>query len=290
MSFDQFLDLADQIGAGGVEIFTPMVEGMDFGKLAERLAGKTVVMSQPLWTGISRSVEVARKIGAKTIRMHLTGILCGDRAEPGCQWDETVRDVKRLLKEAAPLAAEYGLALAIEDHQDFTSAELLELCQSTAANVGVCLDTGNALSVGEDPVDFAKAVAGCARHVHLKDYRVQWTDEGYRLIRCAVGDGVIPFAGILTVFKNRPVTLALEIGALCARHIRLLNASWWKGYPARSAESLAKGLKAARVRAMDEREEWRTPFELRAAPKDIIEYEMKQLHRSADYLTQMKLM
>src|SRR5437773_9246049 len=73
MSFEQFLSLAEEIGAAGVEIFTPMVEGMDLGKLAERLRGKTVVMSQPLWTGISRSVEVARKIGAKTIRMHLTG-------------------------------------------------------------------------------------------------------------------------------------------------------------------------------------------------------------------------
>jgi sugar phosphate isomerase/epimerase len=290
LTFEQFLALSEEIDAAGVEIFTPMVDGMDLGKLAERLRGKTVVMSQPLWTGIGRSVEVARKIGAKTIRMHLTGILCGDRAEPTCRWNETVANVKRMLKEAAPLAAEYGLSLAIEDHQDFTSAELVELCETTAPNVGVCLDTGNALSVGEDPVEFATAVAGCAKHVHLKDYRVQWTAEGYRLIRCAVGDGIIPFAQIVEVFKDRPVTLALEIGALCARHIRLLNASWWKGYPARSAEALAKGLKAARVKVMDENEEWRTPFELGAAPAEIVKYEMDQLHCSAAYLRKMNFM
>jgi len=80
LSFGQFLDLAEQIGAAGVEIFTPMVEGMDLRNLAERLRGKTVVMSQPLWSGIGRSVEVARELGAKVIRMHLTGILCGNRA------------------------------------------------------------------------------------------------------------------------------------------------------------------------------------------------------------------
>ena len=290
LSFEQFLDLAEEIGAGGAEIFTPMVEGMDLAMLAERLRGKTVVMSQPLWTGIGRSVEVARKLGAKVIRMHLTGILCGDRAEPGCKWDETVANVKRMLKEAAPLAGEFGLSLAIEDHQDFTSGELVELCESTAENVGVCLDTGNALSVGEDPVEFAQRVAPCAKHVHLKDYQVQWNCEGYRLIRCAIGDGVIPFAEIVEVFKNRPVTMALEIGALCARHIRLLNASWWKGYPSRDAESLAKGLRAARVKVMAEDEDWRTPFELGAAPEAIVRYEMEQLHRSADYLKQMKLM
>ena len=290
LSFEQYLLLAESIGAGGVEIFTPMVEGWDLGELAERLRGKTVVMSQPLWTGIARSVEVARKIGAKTIRMHLTGILCGDRAEPGCKWEETLANVKRMLKEAAPLAGEFGLSLAIEDHQDFTSAELVELCESTSSNVGVCLDTGNALSVGEDPVEFAKTVAGCAKHVHLKDYQVQWTSEGYRLIRCAIGDGAIPFEAIVEVFKDRPATMALEIGALCARHIRLLNGSWWKGYPARSADSLARGLKAGRVKTMREDEDWRTPFEKSAAPQEIVEYEMGQLHRSAEYLKKLGLL
>src|SRR5205085_8745958 len=122
-------------------------------------------------------------------------------------------NVRRMLKEAAPIAAEYGLSLAIEDHQDFTSSELVELCQTTAANVGVCLDTGNALSVGEDPVEFAQAVAGCVKHVHLKDYRVQWTAEGYRLIRCEIGGGVILFAVILEVFKVQVVTMSMDYGA-----------------------------------------------------------------------------
>ena len=31
------------------------------------------------------------------------------------------------------------------------------------------------------------------RYLHLKDYRVQFTDEGYRLVRCAIGDGAVPF-------------------------------------------------------------------------------------------------
>ncbi len=289
LSVWEYLEIAEGIGAGGVELFTPMTDGCDLGKLGARLMGKTVVMSQPLWTGIGRSVEVARALGAKVIRMHLTGILCGDRAEPSCKWEETVREVKRMLREAAPIAAEYGLALAIEDHQDFTSAELVELCETTAPNVGVCLDTGNALSVGEDPMDFARRVAGCAKHVHLKDYRVQWTSEGYRLIRCAIGDGVIPFSEIVELFRGK-VTMALEIGALSARHIRLLNEAWWRGYPARSAESLAKGLKAARVKTMPEDEDWRTPFEREAAPAEIVEYEMGQLRRSAAYLKTLGLM
>jgi sugar phosphate isomerase/epimerase len=236
-------------------------------------------------------VAVARALGAKVIRMHLTGILCGDRSDPACKWAQTVADVRRMLKEAAPRAAEYGLSLAIEDHQDFTSHELLELCSETARNVGVCLDTGNALSVGEDPVEFAKTVAPCVKHVHLKDYQVHWSEEGYRLVRCAVGDGAIPFAEIISIFKANPaITMALEIGALSARHIRLLNPSWWQGYPQRTAQSLAAGLRAARVKMMREDEDWRTPFESGAEPQEIVKYEMEQLDRSVNYLRGLGLM
>ena len=37
-------------------------------------------------------------------------------------------------------------------------------------------------------------IAPHVRYLHLKDYRVQFTDEGYRLVRCAIGDGAVPFA------------------------------------------------------------------------------------------------
>ena len=54
-------------------------------------------------------------------------------------------------------------------------------------------DTGNTFPVAEAPLDFVRRVAPHVRHVHLKDYRVQFTDEGYRLVRCAIGDGAVPF-------------------------------------------------------------------------------------------------
>jgi sugar phosphate isomerase/epimerase len=294
MTLEDYLRLAEGYGVGGVEIYTPFLDSFDamaLARLKERLAGRIVVMSQPLWSGISRSVACARALGAQIIRMHLTMVLCGDRAAPECRWDETVSDVRRMLKEAAPLAAEYGLVLAIEDHQDFTSEELMELCESTAANVGICLDTGNALSVGEDPVDFARAVAPRVRHVHLKDYRAHFTDEGYRLVRCAIGDGAVPFKEVLKELERAEVlAAAIEPGALTARHIRLFNEEWWEGYRPRSAVALARGLKAARVRRMGEDEEWRTPWELGGDPKAIVEYEMGQMNRSVENVRAMGLL
>src|ERR1044071_4943724 len=134
-TLDDYLVLSEEFGLAGAELFTPMLDSMDdaeLEKLRNRLFGKSIVMSQPLWTGIARSVEAAGALGAKLIRMHLTPVLCGDRA--CCNWDETVRGVRKMLKDASQQAGEHGLSLAIENHQDFTSDELMELCETTGPN------------------------------------------------------------------------------------------------------------------------------------------------------------
>ena len=98
------------------------------------------------------------------------------------------------LADRGPRAFDEGRVLAIENHQDFGSDELAEFCETTRG-VGICLDTGNTFPVAEAPLDFTRRIAPHVRHVHLKDYRVQFTDEGYRLVRCAIGDGAVPLAG-----------------------------------------------------------------------------------------------
>jgi hypothetical protein len=168
----------------------------------------------------------------------------------------------------------------------------MELCALGGELAGICFDVGNALSVAEDPVAFARVIAPRVRHVHLKDYRAHWSEEGYRLVRCAIGDGAVPFGDVLKVLErpDRTLAAAIEPGALSARHIRVLSGQWWKGYPARTAESLAAGLRAARVKRMREEEEWRTPWELEAPGEQVAAYEMEQLEKSVANLKGMGLM
>jgi sugar phosphate isomerase/epimerase len=297
LSLSDYVDLVDGFGLSGVEFYTPLLDALDDAGLAhlrDRLASKrqAVVMSQPLAEDLSRSIECARALGAKVIRCHATPVLCGDRSAPGCDWPKHVAGVRRLLAHWAPRLAEHGLGLAIENHQDFTSADLIELCEFGGANVGITFDVGNALSVGEDPVAFARVVAPRLRHIHLKDYRAHWSDEGYRLVRCAIGDGAVPFAEVLKILDRGDVALtaAIEPGALSARHIRLLTTSWWKGYAPRSADSLAAALRVARTRRLAETEDWRTPWEAGAGAEEIVRYEMSQLHKSVENLKEMGLL
>jgi sugar phosphate isomerase/epimerase len=96
------------------------------------------------------------------------------------------------------------MTLDIENHQDFGSDELVASCE-TSRGVGICVDAGNAFPALETPLEFYARVAPFVRHVRLKDYRMQFTDEGYRLVRCAVGDGVVPIAAVLGLFhKHSP--------------------------------------------------------------------------------------
>ena len=64
--------------------------------------------------------------------------------------------------EEAPRAADAGLILAIEDHQDFGSEELVTMAEEAGENVGIVLDTGNPFAVGEDPVAFARRASRTA--------------------------------------------------------------------------------------------------------------------------------
>ena len=192
-----------------------------------------------------------------------------------------------LVREAAA-ARDAGIRIGLEDHQDFGSEELLAFAAEAGENVGIVLDTGNPLAVGEDPVAFTERVASRLFHVHLKDYRAQITTEGYRLARCAIGDGCVPFDAIVDVIARGagalPVTASIEPAALDVRHIRLFTEDWWRGYPARDARELAMALGRVQRHRLGDGDDWRTPWEREAPHDELIAYERDHLARSLAFV------
>src|SRR5262249_41633942 len=154
--------------------------------------------------------------------------------------------------------------------------ELLDLAREAGDNVGIVLDTGNPFAVAEDPVAFAERVSARVVHVHLKDYVAQFTDEGYRLVRCAIGDGCVPRLQIVRVVvanRQTPLTVSIEPAALEARHIRAFAADWWHGYPTRPASEFGTALGRLRSRRLREDADFRTPWERQDPAEELIEYE-----------------
>ena len=231
---------------------------------------------------LDEAIRATRALGASTIRLHLTPVLEGARAKQGARWREMLEHARATLAREAPKAAAAGLAIAIENHQDLGSDELLSFAEEAGANVGVALDTGNPFAVAEDPVAFAARVRHRIRHLHLKDYVSQFTAEGFRLIRCPIGDGCVPFQELFDALggASSDLTASIEVGALDARHVRVFAPDWWEGYPARGASELQTALARLKTRRLDDNADYRTPWEKQEPTGRVVEYELAQLHKS----------
>jgi len=239
---------------------------------------------------LEEAIRATRAIGGTTIRIHLTPVLEGARAKQGSKWRAMLDHARTTLNREVPKAADAGLQVAIENHQDLGSEELLGFAEEAGSNVSIALDTGNPLAVAEDPVAFASRVAHRVSHVHLKDYVSQSTSEGFRLIRCAIGDGCVPLKEIADVIfrlkaeATEDLTASIEVGALEARHIRVFAPDWWEGYPPRAASDLRTALDRLKTKRLDDNADYRTPWERQEPTPVIVDYEMQQLRKSVENL------
>jgi sugar phosphate isomerase/epimerase len=294
-----FIAVAREIGARCIELHGPWFAGMSEGDL-DRLGGEllSLDMTPIVSHGLSQQpgetlgfpIRCARRLGAPIVRVGLSPVLEGARAQWGARWLEMARHARGILTAEAPRAAEAGVTIAIENHQDFGSEELVAMAEAAGPSVGIVFDTGNAFAVGEDPVAFARRAANRIRHVHLKDYRAQFTNEGYRLIRCAIGDGSVPFAEIVEVLRlhHASLTASIEPGALEARHIRLFADDWWPGYPPRQGHELGIAIGRLRRARLPDDQPFGTPWECGAAGSELVEYETAQIRQSAANLSRLK--
>jgi sugar phosphate isomerase/epimerase len=202
------------------------------------------------------------------------------------RWQSFLQEVQGGLRQATVIAERAGVNVAVENHQDLASEELLWLCESIGSqSFGITLDTGNTLATAEEPLDFARRVAPYTKNVHLKDYWIYLSEEGYHLVRCPLGQGIVDFPALLEILAEvcPGVPMSIELGALEARHVRVLAEDYWPDYPPRSAAQLARVLRFVQANARPPGD-WRTPFERHEPVEAIIAYEDGQLAASLAYI------
>jgi len=122
-----------------------------------------------------------------------------------------VETVKRL-KKATSMAEEYGIRLALENHCDSFSEEILWVLKRVDHPfVGACVDTVNAWHVAEDPMSAIENLAPVAFTNHFRDDRVEFRRDGFRVKGVAVGDGDIDMKKAYELIKNMSPTNRINI-------------------------------------------------------------------------------
>jgi len=239
---------------------------------------------------LKRAILVGSEVNAKTVRTVVGGAdFGGDRRRMKGKWGEFLQDILASFQVVTKMAEDKDVNFSVENHQDLASEELIWLCETIdSPHFGITLDTGNPLATAEEPIEFFKKVAPFVKNVHLKDYQIYWSEEGYRLVRCPVGQGVIDFPTLFKIIEecNPNATLSIEHGALQARHVRVFEEDYWTEYPPRTARQLTQLLRFVTDHARS-KGDWRTPFEKGEAPEVIAEYEMDELAVGLAYLTNL---
>jgi sugar phosphate isomerase/epimerase len=292
------LDLAAQHDLSIVELPLQMLPDMEpetlqaFRARADELGLKIVAAGGAVDVAtMERLIPAAAAVGAKVLRVVLSSLLEGARATMPGGWEAHLSEMIARLQQVRPLAEQYNICIAPENHQDATSDDLIRICEEVGGDcIGVTLDAVNPLAVGEHPLEFAQKLGSRIVDVHLKDYWIYLTPSGYRLVRCALGEGVLDLPALFTLIKDVAphATCNIELAALYARHIRLFEDQWWEGYPPRDVRELLSTFRLVAQHARPADEDWRTPWEREAEANELGAYEEGQLARSVEYLQTLR--
>lgn len=121
--------------------------------------------------------------------------------------DGAAREVaftSEVLAAAVPLLKDAGLTLALENHSNFTSTEMLEIIGNVDSNrVRIYLDVANPWPVHEDVVEAVARIAPLSVAVDVKDLYVEsrwasnrWHRKGFDVIYTWPGVGILPWQRI----------------------------------------------------------------------------------------------
>jgi sugar phosphate isomerase/epimerase len=107
-------------------------------------------------------------------------------------------DVRLFLSQVWPLIASTGVRVAIENHFDVPSKVLAKaVARYPPAQVGFCVDTANSLRNFESTQLVFDVLASRAFCYHIKDFRVDGDQLGFRVSGAALGEGQLDLDYVL---------------------------------------------------------------------------------------------
>jgi len=140
-------------------------------------------------------LELARLLGAEVVRTTVN--------EQGSE--AVIEKATVAFRQVAPEFEDVGIALAIENHEDLTATQVVDLIERVDyPAVGAVYDSGNSIPFYQDPVKEAKLLAPYVRTTHIKDHVLVRRGDAVWSVGTPFGKGRIPLAEIVDVLKEAP--------------------------------------------------------------------------------------
>jgi sugar phosphate isomerase/epimerase len=248
----EFLNHCDKIGAAGIQTALTSLEPAYLDQVKARLqeSGMYIEVMAPLpqadMSSFIATIEAAKRVGAVCLRSRC---LSGRRYETFAtlkEWRKFVADSKASLARAVAVVDKHRLHLALENHKDWTLDEMITLLKSySSPYLGVCLDTGNNISLLDDPLEVVRQLAPYAVSVHIKDMGVSLYRDGFLLAEVPIGDGFLNISEIVAIVRrSRPSTrLTLEMITRDPLQVPVFTDKYWATFPDRNGLYLARTMR-----------------------------------------------
>jgi sugar phosphate isomerase/epimerase len=255
LEVDRLMQIAAAVGAAGAHGGMTQID-FDWARKTRRMK-EELDMYVEIQTFLPRqdpdafeqAVKVAKEAGASSLR---AVCLLGRRYEMFetlQDWKSAVAGFHGQIAAAVPIAEKYRMPLGIENHKDWRVDQQVALLKEYESEyLGVSLDTGNNLSILEDPLEVVEKLAPYTFNVHFKDMAVEEYRDGFLMSEVPLGEGMLDLRRMVeTIRRARPdVRLSLEMIARDPLQVPCLTDRYWKTFDDVDGVALARTL--ARIR------------------------------------------
>jgi sugar phosphate isomerase/epimerase len=235
----RFASYCAELGAGGIQAALPNDDGGYARKVGDLLrkngmyfeASAELPRSDSDLDKFNGIVRAADQAGAGVIR---TVLFSGRRYEAYtdmAHFQEARQAAWKSVTLAEPILRKRKMKIAIENHKDLRSEDLLQLIDRIQSEyVGVCVDLGNSYALMEDPVDIARAFSKFAYSCHIKDHILKSYNKGFLLFDAKLGTGVVNLRQAVSTLRQAQPNLkfSLETMTRDALEIPYLEDSYWQ--------------------------------------------------------------
>lgn len=255
-----FLNYCASLGAAGVQTSLGVRDEAYADRLRQRCADKNLYLEGII--GLPRDkddvarfadeLRTAKRCGAAVFR---TALLNGRRYETfdGAEaFDVFLRNAKQSLALAMPVVEKHEVRMAVENHKDLRSPELLDALKALDSPLaGVCLDTGNSIALLEPPDETLTLLAPHAFTTHIKDMAVAEYPDGFLLAETPLGTGFLdlPQTGAALRESKHGPRLNLEMITRDPLKIPCLTPKYWATLEDVRGRRLAQMLALVRAKA-----------------------------------------